>query len=174
MQSKQLALIVALALVLAPGCSGEKKSEVYSTPAGTVKVTQQADGQPRQVTVEDKDGKASLTISQQAAPADLGVPFYPNINQEEGGSWSMQGGQPGQTGSVTSAMLTSKDGLDKVLAFYKEKLADRNPEVYEMTMPTGKMANLVMEDGESTTTAIVLTEDRDQSVTRIQITKAAK
>ncbi|OIP48861.1 MAG: hypothetical protein COX17_01295 [Deltaproteobacteria bacterium CG23_combo_of_CG06-09_8_20_14_all_60_8] len=174
MQSKPLTLLVALALVLCSGCSRDKKSEVYSTPQGQVTVTKQADGQQQQVTVQGKDGTSSLTIGSQIAPAALGVPFYPGTEQAEGGTWSMQGGQQGQAGSVTSAMLTSKDSLGEVLAFYKEKLAERKPEIYEMTMPTGKMANMVMEDGATSTTAIVITEDRDQGVTRIQITKSAK
>jgi hypothetical protein len=174
MHRKPLAILITLAMILGTGCSKEKKSEVYSTPAGKVTVTKQSEGQQQQITMQGKDGTGSITIGKQATPADLGVPFYPDTTQEEGASWSMQGGKEGQTGSVTTAQLISKDGLDKVLAFYKEKLADRKPEVYEMTLPTGKMANIVMEDGETSTTAIVLSEDHDKNVTRIQITKSAK
>jgi hypothetical protein len=174
MQSKHLAVIVAFSLILCSGCSREKASEVYSTPQGKVTVSKQADGQPRQVTVQGKDGATSLTIGGQADPAELGVPFYPSTEQEGGASWSMTGGQQGKEGSVTSAMLSSKDALDQVLAFYKEKLADRSPEIYEMTMPTGKMASMIMENDETTTTSIIMTEDREQGVTRIQITKSAK
>jgi hypothetical protein len=171
---KPIILFVAFMLFFFSfACGKEESTKVYSTPEGEVEVTRKQGDQGHEMTIKTDEGTATMKVGAQPIPEDLGVPIYPNVEQQEGGSWSMSGmGEKGEQG-VSSTVLFSGDPLVKVSDFYKEKLKGSDPKIFEMNMPEGKMVNISVEQGE-TSTNIVLTENKEKEGTNIQITKAAK
>ena len=171
---KRILLFLALiSLVSNAACGKEETTKVYSTPEGKVEITQKEEGKVQEMQVTTKEGTATMKVCSSAVPEDLGVPIYPGVKKQEGGTWSMsEAGQEGEQG-FSATILFSEDPLDKVSAFYKEKLQGSEPQIFEMDMPQGKMVNITVDKEEAATT-IVLTENKDKQGTNIQITKADK
>jgi len=166
------AAVLCLALVL-PACGKGESKKVYSTSEGKVEVTRKDKaGKVQELTVKSKEGTATMTMGA-TIPDDLGVPLYPGVEADKSASWKMQGNDAEKGGAYASTMLFSKDPLDRVAAFYKEKLGDRSPQVYEMNMPNGRMITLLIEE-EGVTTSLALAEDKKEGGTRIHITRAVE
>jgi len=162
-----LVIAAMLSLLFSTACSKEEGEKVYSTPEGKVEMTRNEGDQVQEMTVKTKEGTATLSMGAESIPGDLGVPIYPGVDKQEGGTWSMSG--EGKEG-FSSALLYSADPIDKVAVFYKDKLKGENPQTFEMAMPDGKMINISIEKGEAVT-HIVLSENKEKGGTNIQITK---
>ena len=170
---KILAITVILPILFCAACSKEESTKVYNSPEGEVEVThKQIDEKSHEMTVKSKEGAATMKSGAASIPKDLGVPIYPDVEQEEGGTWSMSG-MGNEEGEFSSTVLISKDPIDKVAAFYREKLEGSDPNIFEMAMPNGKMVNITVEK-DDVTSSVVLVENKEKGGTNIQITKAAK
>lgn len=170
----RLLVTAAVILLLLPSaCGKEESKKVYSTPEGEVEVTRKEKGRVHEMTVKTEEGTATMKAGVQSIPEDLGVPIYPGVQKEETGTWSMTQTDEEGGAAFSSTILFSKDPIDKISAFYKEKLKGDDPQIFEMAMPTGKMVNISVEHGD-TGTHVVLTENKDKGGTNIQITKTGK
>lgn len=170
---KRTVIVSALAMValFSTACGKEESKKIYSTSEGKMEVTQKEEGKVHEMTVKTEEGTATMKTGAGAVPEDLGVPIYPGVEKEEGGTWSMSGSGDKGKGAFSSTILFSKDPIDKVAAFYKEKLKGENPQTFEMAMPNGKMVNMQIEK-EGTVTHLVLSENKEKGGTNIRITKA--
>jgi hypothetical protein len=109
-------------LLLVGGC-GREESATYSSPEGEVTVTSKEQGGREVVTVES--GGGSLTVfsgPQSISEAELGVPLYPGAQLFS--SAQMEQGGAEAAGAIASYSLTSGDGFDEVVAFYRANLKD--------------------------------------------------
>jgi hypothetical protein len=110
------------AACFAAGC-GRDESKTFTTPGGTVKVTAKQSGAEGVVTVETKEGTATIKSGSQAvSEAQLGAPLYP-------GAQVLSSGEFGQTkgagsGVASTVVMSTNDSFDKVAAFYKTNLKD--------------------------------------------------
>jgi hypothetical protein len=152
-------LVVAGMVLMVVACGKKEEKTVYSGPEGKVTVTQSADGQ---------DGTATMTYGKTALPADLGVALYPGASAAEGGTLQVQGDAGAD--AVFSVTVHSADAIDKVARFYKKQLADRQPRVFEMALPTGKMVTFTMQQ-DGVVRTVVLNEDGQKAGTTIQISR---
>ena len=164
---KLICSAMVAALLMGVGCGKKDEQQVVKTPEGDVTVTRK-DGEVSSVTVTGKDGTTTFTQSGGELPKDMKVPVYPGAGAAESGSF--RASQQGNEGveHVSSVMLHTKDGLDKVKDFYQGQLKEKNPHIFEMSVPDGKMVTFAME-GEKRSTTVVLTENRQQGGTDIQI-----
>ena len=162
---------IMMSLLLCVACGREESKKVYSTPGGKVEVTKKQGGDAHEMTVKTEEGTTTMRTGDDAIPKDLGVPVYPGVESEQGQSWSMTGTDKEKKNDFSATVLFSKDPIDKVSAFYKEKLKGDDPKIYEMAMPEGKMVNIII-DKEGSTTQVVLTENKDKKGTQIQITRS--
>ncbi|MEK6776291.1 MAG: hypothetical protein AABY87_05345 [bacterium] len=165
--------VMMLCLIMSAACGKKEETKVYSTPEGKVEVTRKGDGSAHEMTVKTEDGTATMKIGNDTIPADLGVPIYPGATQEQGGTVSMTGMDKAGGKGFSSTVLFSKDPIDLVSAFYKEKLKGDDPKTYEMAMPDGKMVSIAM-DKQGSATHIMLVENKEKKGTQIQITRSQK
>jgi hypothetical protein len=156
------------------GCQGKENTEVYSTPEGKVEVAQKEGKDHQEVTIKSKEGQATVKMGKGAVPSDLGVPLYPGAKADEGGTWSMSGSKGGKNESFSTTILHTDDSIDKVLSFYKNKLEDRDPEIFEMTTPEGKMVTITVDKDSPTSINIMLIKDTEKKGTTINISKVQK
>ena len=123
---KSLSLIGALlTLALLCGCGprpGDTSTTTVTTPDGQATVTTQKDGEKSTVTVNAPDGTYTATSQNSVTEAELGVPFYPGAKAEGGGSYAAVNQAKGQAGKAAGVTLSTPDPVDKVVAFYKDKL----------------------------------------------------
>ncbi len=138
-----LGLFVTAACFVA-GC-GRDESATFATPGGTVKVTAKQSGREGVVTVETKEGAATIKTGPQAiTEAELGAPVYP-------GAQVVSSGQFGQTKMPirrASTFLMSQTTRSTKSPFYKTNLrmcrvhgSDRGDQKIAMFM-TGKKGNM--------------------------------
>jgi hypothetical protein len=161
-------LVVASMVLMVMACGEKEEKTVYSGSEGELTVTQGANGQNDKVTMTGQDGTVTMEYGKAALPDDLGIARYPGASAAEGGTLQVQGEGGGE--AVVSVTMHSADAIDKVARFYKKQLADRQPRVFEMTLPTGKMVTFTME-WDNVVRTVVLNEDDRQGGTTIQISR---
>ncbi len=159
-------------LILTAACSGEK-SKTYTTPEGKVTVTQEKNGTGREMKITTRKGTATMKMGATALPKDLGVPIYPGVKPAEGGTFSMSGMGEGGGRNIASYHLITGDSIDDVTAFYHKKLDKLKPQTFEMNMPAGRTASFSFKQNDRSIN-IVLTENKDEGGTNIQIMKTEK
>ncbi len=159
-------------LILTAACGGEK-SKTYTTPEGKVKVSQEKDGQVQEMKITTKEGTATMKMGATALPKNLGVPIYPGVKPSEGGTFSMSGMGEGGGQNIASYHFATGDPIENVTAFYHKKLDALKPKTFEMNLPAGRTASFSIEQNE-TAINIVLTENKDEGGTNIQIMKTGK
>jgi hypothetical protein len=113
-------MALAMVAVLALGCGRSEKKTVYSGPGGKVTVEKNAKGEQQTVTVEGKEGKATVSggMDKTITEAELGAPVYPGAKVQM--ESNMQDEKPGD--SFQQRILFTNDDYDKVVAFYKANL----------------------------------------------------
>jgi hypothetical protein len=137
----------------------EKTIESSLSKDGTQAKVNLSDGGMK-VTTTDASGKTSQMEmgNAQISEADLGLPFYPGAKPTEGSSTRIV------SGNSTSMQvgLHSDDALDKVAAFYRDKLK---------AMSDGKqLMDLSGNDGASLT----LIDDKAKSSLQVHVSKGEK
>jgi hypothetical protein len=161
-----LGLFVTAACFVA-GC-GRDESKTFTTPGGTVKVTAKQSGQEGVVTVETKEGAATIKTGPQAVTeAELGAPVYP-------GAQVVSSGQFGQTkdagsGVASTFLMSTNDSFDKVSAFYKTNLKDVQQSM-DQTAGDQKIA-MFMTGKKGNMRNVQITAKTSGGPTNIQITK---
>jgi len=73
------------------------------------------------ISMSTATGTITTGKSANISEADLGTPIYPGASGTDAGSMNMKT----PTGSMVTAVFTSSDSSDKIVAFYKEKLGDQ-------------------------------------------------
>ena len=102
--------------------------------------------------------------SQQAAPViDMGVPVYPGATATEGGGQVSMG-----VGGLKVQQYTTSDSVDKVVAFYKEKLGST-----AMVTQSGEQA-LVQVVGSNGVINVAIASDSGSGKTKITINSITK
>lgn len=125
-------LATAIVFTLA-GCS-----QTYTTPAGTTTVTGD------QIVSKDPTGQMTVKAGGSTAyPSTMPVQQYPNSTVIM--TTDDKSDKAGTT--KLSAMLNSKDSIDKIVAFYKAQLASAGYNI-ENEQSGGSMANLYAKKGE--------------------------
>lgn len=117
--------VMALAAISLTACKPPTPSYTVTDPktGEKTKVSVDAKGDNKTVTVQTGDGKGTITVSESGeVPKGLPsyVPPYPGAKYEGSFVSDMQGTP--KTGAVSGGMMSFKtrDSADKVLAFYKE------------------------------------------------------
>ncbi|MCJ7821549.1 MAG: hypothetical protein MUQ26_00445, partial [Armatimonadetes bacterium] len=82
----------------------------------------------------------------------------------------MQTGE--KQGEFIQVFFTTPDSVDKVKAFYQEKLAGAKPPM-EITTADSRMVQMVAEDGK-TQKSVVITRGKDDKETQIGLMRADK
>ncbi|NOY65703.1 MAG: hypothetical protein GXO97_09980 [Nitrospirae bacterium] len=169
-------ILVVFTLIVSYGCKGKEKTEVYSSKEGTVevKVKKSSSGDVQEMKIKTKEGTAIFKKGKGVIPEDIKGYAYPGASPLEGGSWSMQAGAEKAGKALSSSYLFTKDGIDKVIAYYKDKLKDESPQYYEMTTPNGKMASFTVEKEDKSGVTVMLNEKAGKKGTEIHITKISK
>ncbi|RMG04780.1 MAG: hypothetical protein D6726_02695 [Nitrospirae bacterium] len=166
---KKLAILLIAVFILLTNCKGKNKTNVYHTKEGKITVSESKEGDVKEMTLENKEGTATIKTAKGEIPKDLGVPIYPGASAEEGGTLSMSGTKGGKAGGFSSTFLKTEDDIDKVIEFYKKELPDA--EFYEMTTPNGKMASFALGKDTPVKTTVMLSQNTDEKGTNIHISK---
>ena len=116
-----LTCAITAAMLLTSACAKSGSSQ-QSAPAQQNSEAPQSSVQ--QASVQTQQGK--VTMGQGAVdPNSLGLPLYPGAQPSDAGSFAVTN-QQGGTQIVT---MVTKDGYDKVVAFYKAKMPAGTQEV---------------------------------------------
>jgi len=153
-------------MLSASGCSREE-SKTYSTPQGEVTVTTRQQSGQDAVTVESAAGSLTVFSGPQAiSEAQLGVPLYPGA-QLFSSAQMEQAGEATAT-AMASYSLTSSDGFDQVVSFYRANLKDVRQSMDQRLGSQNMAFFLVGKENELKSVQIVsdLVEDK----TSIQVT----
>jgi len=154
--------VVFVGLLLASGC-GRDETTTYSTPEGDVTVTTRQQGGQDMTIVES--GEGSLTVfsgPQSITEAQLGVPLYP-------GAQLFSSAQMDQAGAgAASYSLTSSDGFDQVVSFYRDNLKDVRQSM-DQSMGGQKMA-IFLVGKENELKSVQIMADLVEGKTAIQVT----
>lgn len=169
-------VLVVFVLIAAYGCKGKEKTEVYSSKEGSVEVNvkKSSSDDVQEMKIKTKEGTAIFKKGKGVFPEDIKAYIYPDASPLEGGSWSMQAGAEKAGKALSSSYLFTKDSIDKVIAYYKDKLKDENPEYYEMTTPNGKMSSFSIGKKDKSGVTIMLNEKAGDKGTEIHITKISQ
>lgn len=165
--SKKLAVLLTTCFLFA-GCDkiAEKASEKMVEKAiesqakdGTKASVSLSEGSTK-VTTTDASGKSStMELSSGAASeAEVGVPFYPGAKPQEGGTSKLVTPQ----GTALTVNLHSSDAVEKVAAFYREKLKAQSQGKSLMDMNSG--------EGETT---LMLADEKAKRSVHVHIAKAS-
>jgi len=166
---------ILVVLLVAAGCKGKEQTKTFSTPGGTVAVTERDEGKVKEFSMKTEEGTATFRMGEGVVPDDLGVPLYPGAAANKGGTWNMTGQTPEGGGKgFSSALLHTEDDLDTVAAFYRGKLAGRDPKEFAMDTPNGKMVTFALEEEEGGSTNVMLMSAPDEPGTRIQISRVSR
>jgi len=162
------ALILVLGMLVATGCTLEKKKETAYVPgAGKVTVEETKSGESK-TTIKSEKGE--MTFSNKANPADFDAPFYPGAEQQDSAAFAMNARSDQGSGKWSAVLLKSKDSFEQVVKFYKEKLTDA--QAFEASTDAGKTATIVKNTGnKSPVTTVLISRTKDQSETEIHITR---
>ncbi len=164
-------VLVFFTLIVSYGCKGKEKTEVYSTNEGSLEV-KESGGETKEVKITTKEGTTVVKAGKEI-PEDIKPYVYPGATAKKGIAWSVQRDKK-QSGGLFSTYLNTEDGIDKVVAYYKDKLKDKNPEYYEMTTPNGKMASFTIGEKNRGGITVMLNEKAGEKGTEIHITKVSK
>ena len=159
--------LLAAALVAACGKAQEKVTEKAVEKA--IESSMSKDGTKAKVDLSDNSVKVTTTDASgkttqmemgnaKISEADIGLPFYPGSKPNEGSSMRVANGadQMLQTG------LHSDDPVDKVAAFYRDKLK---------AMSEGKQ---LMDMSSSDGATLSLIDDKARSTLQVSVSKAEK
>jgi hypothetical protein len=168
MNRQVLPVGIAVALALA-GCGKVQEKAAEKATEKMIESSMSKDGTQAKVdlsqggmkvTTTDASGKTVQMEmgSAKISESEMGLPFYPGAQPTEGSGMRMVNG-----GSSSLQMgLHSDDTVDKVAAFYREKLK---------SMSEGKqLMDMSSNDGAS----ISLVDDKTKSVLQVHVSKAEK
>ncbi len=111
------------------------------------------------VSISTPSGTLTAGASAAVSASDLGVDIYPGASQQQG---AVRVSTPG--GAAVTAAYTTSDSLDKVVAFYKDKLG-AGASVYQ----SDKSAVLTETDTEKKTSIMVTVETESSGTTKFSI-----
>jgi len=184
---RSILAVLACAVLIAAAMAGCGRSKTVKTAEGTATVTEKGDtttvtfeGEGGEGTVEMKGDEAGGTITTdkgtlefgseaKVSEKEVGIPFYP-------GAKTAHLGKIQQTGEdqvkVIQVYLTTPDSVDKVKAFYQEKLAGAKIPM-EISTADSRMVQMVVE-GEAVSKSVVITRGKDDKETQIGLMRADK
>jgi len=127
------------------------------------KVETKGQGESGTTTITGPDGQKTTTEYGKDAVSekDIGVDFYPGATVEMGGTATSSGDKGG---SFTSVSLTTKDPLEKVASWYKERYGEGNT-----VMDSPDSCMIIFNEGENKGKIITVSADKDAGLTRIGI-----
>ena len=166
---RSILAVLACAVLIAAAVMGCGRSKTVTTPDGTATVTEKGDTTTVTFEGEDGEGKFEFGPEVNATEDEIGIPFYP-------GAKAAHRGKIQQTGEdqvkVIQVYLTTPDSVDKVKAFYQEKLAGAKIPM-EISTADSRMVQLVV-PGDETQKSVVITRDKDDKETQIGLMRADK
>ena len=148
--------VIGMALMMV-GCGKKEKEPTYSEEDG-------------KVTIVGEEGTTTMVGGKVSLPDDLGLTLYPGATAGKGGTLQVESEGEDGAGSVVSVSAHSVDAIDKVAQYYKNEIKDKQPRIFEMAMPTGKMVTITVEE-EGAVKTVVLSENTRQGGTDIQISR---
>jgi len=163
-----LAMLVC-AVLIAAAVTGCGRSKTVKTPGGTATVTEKGD--ETTVTFRGEDGEGTFEFGSEVnvSEEEIGIPFYPGAKTAHMGQMTQTGEDQEQ---FIQVYLTTPDSVDKVKAFYQEKLPGAKTPM-EMTTGDSRMIQMVVEEGD-TMKSVVITRDNDDEETQIGLMRADK
>jgi len=162
----RLIVFMLIPVIMGAGCG---KKRTYVTPGGTVHVEQKR-GDDQTVQIDTGKGTATFETGKKSiTEAELGAPVYPGAVVESSGSFEDSGS--GQ--NTTQHVLTTSDGFDKVLAFYKSNLKNIKSSVTNTTADES-MAMLGAKTAAGDEINVHITTDKEKKLTRILVMKVGK
>ena len=170
MKSLFAAACISIVVLSFAGCKGKEKTRLYSTKEGKVEV-KESGGEMQEMKITTKEETATFRTGE--ISEDIKPFVYPRASRKEGGAWSIQTNKE-KAGGISSTYLSTKDDIDRVIAYYKESLKDKKPEYAEMTTPNGKMASFTVKEPDRGGVTIVLNEIPQGKGTEIHITKVTR
>lgn len=184
---RSILAVLACAVLIAAATAGCGRSKTVKTADGTATVTEKGDtttitfeGEGGEGTFEMKGDEGSATITTDegtfefgsevnASEDEVGIPFYPGAKTAHMGKMEQTGEDQEK---FIQVYLTTPDSVDKVKAFYQEKLAGAKIPM-EMTTGDSRMVQMVVEEG-NTMKSVVITRDNDDEETQIGLMRADK
>jgi hypothetical protein len=184
---RSILALLACAVLIAAAVAGCGRTKTVTTPGGTATVTEKGDetavtfeGEGGEGTFEIKGDEVSGTITTDEGTLeygtevkltedDIGIPFYPGAKAAHSGKL-MQTGE--EEGEFVQVAFTTPDSVDKVKAFYQEKLAGVKTPM-EISTAESRMVQMVAEDGD-TQKSVVITRGKDDKETQIGLTRVTK
>jgi hypothetical protein len=184
---RSILAVLACAVLIAAAVAGCGRSKTVKTADGTATVTEKGDtttitfegeGGEGTFQMEGDEGSARITTDEgtfefgsevQVSEKELGIPFYPGAKAVHTGQMTQTGEDQGE---FIQVYLTTPDSVDKVKAFYQEKLPGAKTPM-EMTTGDSRMVQMVVEEGD-TMKSVVITRDKDDEETQIGLMRADK
>jgi hypothetical protein len=179
MKKRRVILWVAVAAALAACDKAPEKAAEAMIESAMKKDGTQAkvdlSGGSAKITTTDASGKTSQMEmgGARVGESELGVPFYPGTKPAEGQSSKVST----PDGTMYTVMLNSSDPVDKVAAFYRDRLKGMSAGKQFMEMSGGDGgANLVLSDqqAKSTVQVNVMKADKGTDVQIVASRSAAK
>jgi hypothetical protein len=116
--------------------------------------------------VTDKEGKTTTaSVSSNVTESDVGLKFYPGAEVKSGSKVSTTGEKAGAT---ATAMLLTKDPMDKVVKFYKNAYAKGN-----QVVETPESTLIMIEGGAGGGKMITITKDNASGGVMISLTSGS-
>ena len=184
---RSILALLACAVLIAAAVGGCGRSKTVTTPEGTMTVTEKGDeatvtfeGEGGEGTFEVKGDEASGRITTdegtfefgsevQVSEKEVGIPFYPGAKAAHTGKLVQTGEEQGE---FIQVFFTTPESVDKVKAFYQEKLAGVKTPM-EISTADSRMVQMVAEEG-STQKSVVITRGKDDKETQIALVRAEK
>ena len=166
---KIILITLAVLLVLIGGTVAVVGFMFRRAVSNIVQVNEGKDGQPN--VVLDIPGVPKISAGGTVSEEQLGVPLYPNAQQEKDGttSVSMSGGTQGWLGV---AAYRTNDPIQEVVAFYREKLGS-DVEFAESSRDGKKSAVFQLQSAKGWR-MVTVAEDESESITKIVIASVSK
>ncbi len=184
---RSILALLACAVLVAAAMAGCGRSKTVTTPDGTMTVTEKGD--ETTVTFEGEGGEGTFQIEGDEAGGtmttdegtleygtevkltekDIGIPFYPGAKAGHSGKLVQTGEEQGEFIQVA---FTTPDSVDKVKAFYQERLAGAKVPM-EISTADSRMVQMVVEEGK-TQKSVVITRGKDDKETQIGLTRVTK
>ncbi len=164
---KVILITLLVLLVLIGGAVATATFMLRRAVGNMVQVSEGTDGKPS--VVLDIPGVPKISAGTGVTEEELGVPIYPGAEAQKDGtsSVSISGGSAETRGWIGVAVFVTEDGMDEVVAFYREKLSKgvrtvettndgKRSAVFQVQAPQGWRMVTVEEDGAEATTKIVI------------------
>lgn len=158
-------LIISIVGFMA-GCG--KKTTQVTVPGGSMEITKEGKNQG-EVKITTKEGTMEFSANKKVDLSTLGIPIYPGLTADESGSMAASGTKENQQMQMVN--LVSSDPSEKVVAFYKEQLKNKKPNIMEMNSSGKKMTHIIVEENKQVMT-LIITEDKGK--TKIVFYKGSK